>query len=287
MRDDAGPPPTPQRQLCVSLHDVAPATWAGCCRVLAAIQQVAVLPVTLLVVPAYRGERSANDRVFVRAMDDCLADGHELALHGYFHEDRGVPDTAIEWFLRRVYTAGEGEFRSLDERDAAERIRLGKAWFRSNGWPLEGFVAPAWLLNGAAWRAIRAGGFRYTATLHHLHLLQEGRVLPAPCVTYSTRAAWRRLGSRCNAAAMRRLFDDAPLVRLALHPRDADFPAVRRSWQAVLAAWLRERKPVTKATVAGAVTVAPDRSIQRLPAPEPEASPLFARASGQRGLDGS
>ena len=136
------------RQLCVSVHDVAPATWRSCQQVLAAVREVAEIPVTLLVVPAYRGQCSALAPGFESAMTDQLAHGHELALHGYFHRDLGVPRSAVDWLRRRVYTAGEGEFWALSRDEAAERLLLGQRWFAANRWPLAGFVPPAWLLSG-------------------------------------------------------------------------------------------------------------------------------------------
>ena len=98
----------PQRWLCVSLHDVAPATWASCQRVLSAIREVAEIPLTLLVVPAYHGQCSAQHE-FEQAITTQLLAGHELALHGYFHLDPQVPSDVIDWLRRRIYTAGEGE----------------------------------------------------------------------------------------------------------------------------------------------------------------------------------
>ena len=38
-----------------------------------------------------------------------------------------------------------------------------------------------------------------------------------------------------------------PLLRIELHPRDADFAAVKRSWQEILEKALRHRKPATVA----------------------------------------
>ena len=38
-----------------------------------------------------------------------------------------------------------------------------------------------------------------------------------------------------------------PLLRIELHPRDADFVPVRRSWQKILARALHGRKPATVA----------------------------------------
>jgi hypothetical protein len=41
-----------------------------------------------------------------------------------------------------------------------------------------------------------------------------------------------------------------PLLRLELHPQDADHPAIKRSWQRLLGAHLADRRPRTLADVA-------------------------------------
>lgn len=235
------------RYLCVSLHDVAPATWRSCERVLAAVREVADIPLTLLVVPAYWGECSAMAPGFETAMTEQLQRGHELALHGYFHRDPGSPSSALDWLRRRIYTAGEGEFWALTEQEAAERLLLGQRWFRANDWPLAGFVPPAWLLGPESWKALRRSPeFQYATTFTHIHALRSGYALRAPCLTLSVRAPWRRTVSRLWAAMALR-HATAPLVRLALHPRDAAYPAVRRAWQHRLGQLLEQRQAVTKA----------------------------------------
>jgi predicted deacetylase len=234
------------RYLCVSLHDVAPATWRSCRQVLAAVHEVADIPLTLLVVPAYCGQCSAMVPGFEAAMTDQLTQGHELALHGYFHRDLGMPCSALDWLRRRVYTVGEGEFSALTEREAAERLLLGQRWFRANRWPLSGFVAPAWLLGQESWKAVRrTPDLEYVTTFTHIHALHTGESLRAPCLTLSARAPWHRAVSRAWAGmAWRR--SQAPLMRLALHPRDAAYPALRRTWQNRLADLLAEREAVRK-----------------------------------------
>ncbi len=235
------------RYLCVSLHDVAPATWRSCERVLAAVREVADIPLTLLVVPAYWGECSAMAPGFEAAMTEQLGRGHELALHGYFHRDLGAPSSAFDWLRRRIYTAGEGEFWALTEQEAAERLLLGQRWFRANRWPLAGFVPPAWLLGPESWKAVRrASDLQYVTTFTHIHDLRSGQALRAPCLALSARAPWRRTASRLWAALALR-HTNAPLVRLALHPEDASYPALCRSWQKRLGQLLEERQPVTKA----------------------------------------
>jgi predicted deacetylase len=243
--------PESGRWVAVSLHDVAPATWDRCQRVLAAIREVADIPLTLLVVPAYHGACSAQPW-FEQRLGERLAGGDELALHGYFHCDPQAPTGVVDWLRRRVYTV-EGEFATLCEREAAERIHLGQRWFAANGWPLAGFVAPAWLLGAGAWSALRANrDLLYTTTLTQLHLLPAVATVPAPCLAYSARTAWRRTGSRLWNPVLARAAASMPLVRLGLHPGDADDADLRRSWQRVLARLLEDRRAATKADIARA-----------------------------------
>jgi len=96
--------------LCVSIHDVAPATWPDCLRLVEAIRAVADIPLTWLVVPHYhfRPERSA---AMEAGLDAALARGDELALHGYSHLDTEASKGGLRArFLRNVYTRREGEF---------------------------------------------------------------------------------------------------------------------------------------------------------------------------------
>ena len=85
-----------------------------------------------------------------------LARGHELALHGYRHLDSGPP--ASGWrkrWLRGVYTRHEGEFSALSAAQSRLLLALGLQWFGRRGWPVDGFVPPAWLLGSGAWLALR------------------------------------------------------------------------------------------------------------------------------------
>jgi uncharacterized protein len=249
------------RWLVVSVHDAAPSTWARCERVIDAIAAVADIPLTFLVVPAYHGSCSAQPE-FERHMGRLVRRGHELALHGYFHRDSQLPGGWADWLKRRVYTAGEGEFAALPEREAAERLYLGRRWFTANGWPLAGFVPPAWLMGAGAWRALRCDGhFEYATTLGRIHLLRQGTSVRAPAFTYSTRSALRRGLSVAWNTALPAALGRARVVRLALHPDDADHPRIRSSWQRLLERLLQQRRAVTKAglvrALGGAAVLAP------------------------------
>src|SRR3569623_1658441 len=107
--------PMAEQALCVSLHDVAPATWPACRRLLAMLDGIGQLPVRLLVVHD-NNNRGCVDNVaaFVRAIEARRARGDEVVLHGYHHlDERLTGSQPLDWLQRRVYTAGEGEFAAL------------------------------------------------------------------------------------------------------------------------------------------------------------------------------
>jgi uncharacterized protein len=244
--------PGSRRGVCVVLHDVADATLADCERTLAAVQEVAPVPLTLLAVPQYHG-RTAS-RALEQWLDQHQRQGAELALHGLVHLDAGEPQGPVDWLRRRFYTRGEAEFWGLNAAEATWRLAEGAAWFQRNGWPLSGFVAPAWLLGPGAWQALRhpapgAPRFTYTATLRGLHPLQPGIPrLHSRGVVYSSSSAWRRGASVAWAAFNQASQAHAPVLRLELHPADGRHRGIRRSWQRALEAGLKTREAGTVAS---------------------------------------
>jgi predicted deacetylase len=256
--------------LCVSIHDVAPATWDDCRRLHDAVRAVADIPLTWLVIPRYRHRRtrSAAMEAYLEAQ---LATGHELALHGFTHRDDGPGAPSRAWlqhWTRTVFAGHEGEFAALDESQARARIALGRAWFEARSWPLSGFVAPAWLLGPGAWRALAQGDgedgrnappFRYTTTLARFHWLQSGETLWAPSLVYTARNRAGRVLSPCVLDASCALQREAPLVRLSLHPHDAHHPALLRHMQRTMARLLATRQALTKADFADSYQYGPQK----------------------------
>ena len=232
--------------VCVVVHDVADATLPACERLLDAIEDVAPVPLTFLAVPRYHGDRASE------VLEDWLQHRHrradEIALHGWTHLDEGAPGGLVDRFRRTRYTRGEGEFWALDADEAARRLAAGIAWFEACGWPLHGFVAPAWLLGPGGWEALRATPFRYTSTLRRIHLLGGAGADPSitsQSIVYSTGNSWRRQFSQAWAGIVETAERRNPLLRIELHPRDADPPGVCRSWQGILERALATRRPTT------------------------------------------
>ncbi len=237
-----------EQTLCVSIHDVAPATWALCEKLVEAVGKVAPIPLTVLVVPAWHHRCSDQaDASYFAALAAHRANGSELALHGYTHLDEGRrPDCPWTYFWRQVYTQGEGEFAGLGARHAHKRLAWGIEWFARHGWTPDGFVAPAWLLSEGSWKALESAPFRYTTTFSRFYLLPQRRSLLAPALVYSARSGWGSTVSRCANGIASPLLRNAPLLRLALHPRDAHHPATLLHCQRAIEKLLQTRNAMTK-----------------------------------------
>jgi predicted deacetylase len=241
-----------RREYAVSIHDVAPATWGGCERLLALTDRLGA-PATLLVVPCYHGGRRADaDPAFAAALRQRVARGDEVVLHGYWHEDRGPRSRSPqEWFRRRVHTASEGEFAAVDAPTAAALIARGRALLASLGLAPAGFVPPAWLMNAATLEALERSGLRYASSRDVLIEIAARRRVIAPSLVYSTRSGWRRRLSRHWNTARLAALQSAPRVRAALHPADAHHAAVVADWQRLLDRLAAERAAVLESSWLG------------------------------------
>lgn len=247
-----------QPALCVSIHDVAPATWDECARLAQAVREVADIPLTWLVVPEYH-RRGGDQARMESGLERALARGDELALHGFTHLDTAPHGAGLgERFLRGTYTH-EGEFAALPAEEAARRIQRGLDWFAERHWPVRGFVPPAWLMGEGAWQALRAFDFDYTTTFRHFHLLQGGaggegradaRAVLSPSLVYAARNRSGRLASPLLANLLALALARRPLIRLSLHPPDLRHPQLLRHAQATVARLLAARTALTKAAFA-------------------------------------
>jgi len=206
--------------------------------------------VSLLVVPRFHDLcASSDDAAFVAALDARLDRGDELVLHGFLHRDDAPPPRTVQGFVqRRVMTRAEGEFAALDEHDAAERLAAGIAMFDALGWPLHGFVPPAWLLSEGARKALAQRGdrLRYVSMRGGLHRLPDWRFEASANLCYSPDRPWRRAMSRALIRRELRRAARVPMLRLSIHPQDARQPMVMRHWRSLVEDALHERRSVTK-----------------------------------------
>jgi predicted deacetylase len=238
------------RATVIALHDVSPATWRDCRELLAMLDDAGATPLTLLVIPDHHHRAPVEkDRAFVRALETRLERGDELVLHGFHHLDESPsPSTPVAWFERRMLTRSEGEFAAIDREQAAQRLSRGVAMFRALGWPLHGFVPPAWMMGEGARAALAACDhpFEYATVRRGIHHLPEWRFERTATLWYSPDTLVRRFVSRVAISHELSRARALPLLRLALHPPDARVPTVRDHWQRLIASALRGRTPVTK-----------------------------------------
>lgn len=238
----------PSPALLVSIHDATPATWPACLKLIRAIETVAPMPLSLLVVPdRHRREAIQRSPAFISDITARQGQGDEIVLHGYYHLDEAPSYGAWDWTRRHIGTQREGEFAGLPLAVARERLIAGLELFQQLGWQTQGFVAPAWLLNPAAWQALAALPFAWTSTIRGLWRLPQRELIPATTLMQSWGTRWRRQAFCGINALLAAYYRDAPVLRMALHPPEADHPRLIRHWQHLIEQALQQgRRPMTK-----------------------------------------
>jgi predicted deacetylase len=240
-------------KLLVSLHDVTPVHAARLAQAEALLHALAIQEVTYLFVPRFHGVPAENDAAFVRWCQARRPFRVHWMLHGYLHQERPASSSVAAaiaaprgaWWKRRLLTGGEGEFLALHGDALHERLLQGCGIFRRclDADP-NGFVPPAWLAHPELRPALRGLGFDYTEDHHRLYQLQHDRSQRAPVITWATRTVTRRVGSRVVCPLMRTLWQSQPVLRVALHPHDFDYPATIASITRLLRALVREREVI-------------------------------------------
>jgi predicted deacetylase len=236
------------KAVCLVLHDVAPSTWADYQPFVEAVDALGDVPMTWLVVPDFhRHDALDANPAFRRVLDARVARGDELALHGYYHDDQEpMPNTPRDWFMRRVYTH-EGEFYRLSREAALARLHAGLEMFQRYDWPVQGFVAPAWLMSDGTRQALRELPLSYTSDPQHLYRLPDFSAIDAPGLVWSARSAWRRGLSKILSDQREQRWREASVIRLGLHPVDMRHRFSRDYWLHTLQRLLAEgRVPLTK-----------------------------------------
>ncbi|WP_051600536.1 DUF2334 domain-containing protein [Pseudomonas moraviensis] len=236
------------KAVCLVLHDVAPSTWADYQPFVEAVDALGDVPMTWLVVPDFHRQDALDaNPAFRRVLDARVARGDELALHGYYHDDQEpMPNTPRDWFMRRVYTH-EGEFYRLSREAALDRLHAGLDMFQRYDWPVQGFVAPAWLMSDGTRQALRELPLSYTSDPQHLYRLPDFSSIDAPGLVWSARSAWRRGLSKILSEQREQRWREASVIRLGLHPVDMRHRFSRDYWLHTLQRLLAEgRMPLTK-----------------------------------------
>jgi predicted deacetylase len=231
------------KSLIVSLHDAHPGSHAAIAEQVAFLTGYGIDRSNILVVPEFHHTGPVTkDISFCDAVTAWQAGGHEIVLHGYFHDRReAAPDTFSNFYWTRLYTNGEAEFLDLPPETARLRLERGRALLTAQGWRHTGFVAPAWLMAPGLTGLLAEMGFAYTTRVNEIIALgRDGhRITPSQSLCYSTRAGWRRVASGVWNKNLYGRLRETNMVRLSLHPRDLEFPLIRRQIDQILRASLK------------------------------------------------
>ncbi|MCU0636166.1 MAG: DUF2334 domain-containing protein [Gemmatimonadaceae bacterium] len=234
-----------ERRVLVAIHDVAPPFTEECLALVRLCREYGVEP-ALLVVPEWHGRWPLDDApALVRWLRAAQDGGTELLLHGMRHDEVGTVRSLTAHWRAVGRTAREGEFLSLSFAHARARIDEGKQRLEAMGLAPIGFVPPAWLASPAVLRAAAAAGFPLSEDDAGVRALVSGRLVRAPAVRWSARTRARAVASRAVAHLRRVVHADAPMVRLALHPRDLHDAGVAASLRDAVRWWTRTREPIT------------------------------------------
>jgi hypothetical protein len=235
------------RALVVSIHDVSPHTFPAVQQIVAALEEIGVSAMSLLVVADHhRRGHIFDDPAFCQWLQQRAAKGDEIVMHGYHHvRDQHPHESLADKITTRLYTKHEGEFYDIGGADALRIVNEARLEFRKLGLNPRGFIAPAWLLSAGASVALRTLGMEYTTRLRTVEDLAFGRVYESQSLCWSIRAGWRRLLSRLWNPSLYRKLKVNPLLRIAIHPPDIQHPAVWRQIIQLTTLSLADRIPVT------------------------------------------
>jgi len=230
----------------VSIHDVSPAWQDEVELALEAAHAHGVRP-ALLVVPDFHGRASLADHPdYCERLRELQADGHEIYLHGYYHQARtwaeasaassgsGAVARAKHVFAQNVVSGGEAEFSDVSHDEALHRLDEGERMLRDAGLAIRGFVAPAWSMPAWVHALLAYRGYSFTEDHTRVYDPAQKRSRASVVLNYASRTPGRLLSSVawCRIARPARRVLPA---RIAIHPADMKYALLRSEIESLLA----------------------------------------------------
>jgi len=233
----------PARRLFASIHDVAPRFEREIEGLIDLLAPHAGNRVALLVVPNHWDQSPIlSGSPFAGRLRGWAESGFEIFLHGFYHRDLARHDRVSDRLRSRWMTAGEGEFLGLTRDEAKARIQAGQAILEDvTGFPIAGFVAPAWLYGRGAVEALAECEVPIAEDHLSVWSPKSGAVLSrSPVITWASRTRIRLRSSLMAAAALRRL----PMrdLRIGVPPADCRSPRLLSSIETTLRVAARHRQ---------------------------------------------
>ena len=227
----------------VSIHDVSPAWEPEVDVALETAHAHGVKP-ALLVVPNFHGRAPLQEHPkFLEKLRRLEADGHEIYLHGFFHEARKTTDDpslakrARHVFAQQVVSGGEAEFSDVTRAEAVERLDEGERILREAGLTIRGFIAPAWSMPSWVLPMLGERGYGFTEDHVRVYDPAKKKSRASLVLNFASRTPGRLLSSVawCRIARPARRVVPA---RIAIHPADMRYQLLRDETHSLLE-WAR------------------------------------------------
>jgi predicted deacetylase len=201
----------------VSVHDVMPATFDRTRRILALLEEAAIPPPTLLVVP---GKDWPPE--LLSALRGLAEQGYPLAGHGWIHKAPSKKRTLFHRGHALLISRNEAEHLSRSPEELADLVRRCHDWFPSVGLPTpELYVPPAWALGTLDIQDLASLPFRWYEILRGMVEGSTGRITWLPLAGFEADTTFRQVNLRIwnglNSFLAKRGW--GPL-RISIHPDD-------------------------------------------------------------------
>lgn len=233
-----------RRLLLASIHDVSPRFESEVDQLIDLLSPYVGSRFAMLVVPNHWGSAPIiPGSTFATRLRCWREQGVEIFLHGFTHRDDSRHDLFVRRLKAGLMTAGEGEFLGLSRVEAVSRIERGRSLVEGiTGYPIDGFIAPAWLYGREAIQALREAAVPLAEDHLRVWSPSSGLTLATgPVITWASRTRTRLASSRAAAAILSR----APLgvLRVGVHPPDVRNFDLVSSIRATLAVAAKNRTP--------------------------------------------
>lgn len=203
----------------VSIHDVMPHNLDKIDFCLEQLKFNGIDTCYLLVVPGLDWDEKSIAR-----LRQYVADGHELAAHGWLHKAAEI--SSLYHRLHSVLMSRDvAEHLCWSRSEALSYMRSARDWFADKQLPVPDFyVPPAWALGDLTPYDLSKTGFNYVETTTGIFDLRSDRFYRLPLVGFEARtpfsAAALRITNVTNRV-LKRLFLKRSL-RVSIHPDDFD-----------------------------------------------------------------
>lgn len=218
------------RQLLVSVHDAAPAYLDELRWLLAELDAIGARPRSLLVIPCHRGQDDVRRHPkLVALLEEEVAKGSELVLHGYTHARagrwRGDPLTVTRAAL---FAQDVAEFVSLEWQEQRARLLAGRELLADLGFETVGFCPPGWLHTPELPALLAELNFAYLVEMLFLVDVRDERRLATPWMGFMGTGWLHEELAQLGARLLGPWRVVAPRISVFFHPQGAPRSSVCR-----------------------------------------------------------